>query len=438
MRDEELYPTLTEHGRAILEFMREHPAAPIYRSRSGHRLSAADLAQVRAFEARTLEASIERAPGWLEDFLASTWARVPYYRALGPAPRRLDEVSPISRADLAGDIARFVPDDVPLDGLIQFSTSGTTGHPLVVASHPVVAARYLTFHKRALRRFGITLRHGRGRVGVVLVGFQRSCFTYVSVTPTMDESGLAKLNLYPSDWRDPDDRARYLDALDAEVLTGDPISLAELAELPLTTRPRALLSTSMTLTEGLRARLEARFGCPVLDLYSMNEAGPLAVHEPTLGGHALLQPCMHVEILDSRGHPVPAGERGEITLTGGFNFCLPLLRYRTGDHAALHWVAGEPVLFGLDGRPPVRYRTVDGIWLNNVEITHLLRPFVVTAYALHQRSDGSFLLRLAPGTPDRDRIVETLEAALGTRPEVREGLADKTIQYTSEVAGAAG
>ena len=84
-----------------------------------------------------------------------------------------------------------------------------------------MAANYLAFHKRALRRFGLELRNGRGTVGVVLLGYQRHCFTYVSVTPTMDESGLAKINLHPADWRDPEDRAKYLDALNPELYTGD-------------------------------------------------------------------------------------------------------------------------------------------------------------------------------------------------------------------------
>lgn len=44
----------------------------------------------------------------------------------------------------------------------------------------------------------------------------------------MDEAGLAKINLHPDDWRDPDDRARYLDALAPEIVAGDPISFAAL------------------------------------------------------------------------------------------------------------------------------------------------------------------------------------------------------------------
>src|SRR5205085_3091471 len=91
------------------------------------------------------------------------------------------------------------------------------------------------------------------------------------------EAGLAKLNLHPDDWRHPDDRARYLDAMGPEIVAGDPISFAEYLKLPLTRAPRALISVSMTLLPGLRERLELRFGCPVLDIYSLNEVGPVGV-----------------------------------------------------------------------------------------------------------------------------------------------------------------
>ena len=112
------------------------------------------------------------------------------------------------------------------------------------------------------------------KVGVVLLGCQQRCFTYVSVTPQMGESGLVKLNLHPVDWKHPDDRATYLDALEAEVYAGDPISFAELLRLPTRHRPRALISVSMALSAALRERLEARFACPVLDIYSLNTEPP--------------------------------------------------------------------------------------------------------------------------------------------------------------------
>lgn len=442
--DAERYPTLSEEGRRMLDFMREHPQAPIFRNESGNRLTTEEVERVRAFEREVLAAEFDPkewgTPAWLGGFIARCVADVPFYRAYGSEPERLADLPTISRADLSRDIAQFVPDSAPVQRLINFRTSGTTGHPLLLASHPVVAAGYLAFHKRALRRFGIILRHGRGQVGVVLLGLQRKCFTYVSVTPTMGESGLAKINLHADDWRNPADRARYLDALAPEVIAGDPISFAELLNLPVTCRPRALLSTSMTLLAGLRERLAARFGCPVLDVYSMNEAGPIAVADSTMGGHVLLQHQMLVEIVDPEGRPVREGERGEVTLTGGFNFCLPLLRYRTGDFAALKWVGAEPVLIGLEGRPPIRFRTMRGEWLNNIEVTHALQPFALPQFTLHQENDGALRLRVPLSADASAPVCDGLRRLFGQAQRISveaDVVFDtKVVQYTSDLASA--
>lgn len=441
--DNERYPTLGDAGREMLRFLREHPHAPIYRNRSGNRLTANDLEQVRIFEREVELAEVGWQPGeqppWLAEFISNCFADVPHYRAYGSPPERFTDIPTIDRSDLGRDIARFVPDSVPLDRLINFQTNGTTGHTLLLASHPLVAACYLPFHKRALRRFGIELTHGAGQVGVVLAGYQRTCFTYTSVTPTMGESGLAKINLHPADWRDPEDRARYLDALDTEVYTGDPLSFQALASLPLRTRPRALLSTSMTLLPGLKQQLEEHFGCPVLDIYSMNEAGPIAVADPGAGGHVLLQHRLYVEILDPDGRVLPPGERGEISISGGFNFCLPLLRYRTGDYAALAFHGREPMLVGLEGRPPVLFRTMKGIMINNIEITNLLRHFAIPQFTVHQQRDGRLTVGLRDAAGHEDAVRQALLGLFGSGQELElvplEGPGDKLTQYTSEIEG---
>lgn len=440
--DADRYPTLSEAGRAMLTRMTEHPAAPAYRNRSGNRLLAGDLPGLAAFEAETLTAPIDwrpcTPPDWIAPLLAETHAKVPHFRARGAPPRDLADVPTIARGDLARDIAAFVPDDVPVDRLINFRTTGTTGHPLLIASHPVVAARYLAFHKRALARFGITLRAGTGNVGVVLLGHQKRCFTYVSVTPTMGEAGLAKINLHPDDWRDPDDRARYLDSLDPELIAGDPISFASLLALPVTIRPRALLSVAMMLTDGLRDRLEARFGCPVLDLYSMNEVGPIAVADRVAGGRVLLQPNLYVEIVDSAGHVLAPGERGEVCVTGGFNFCLPLVRYRTGDTAHLAMAGDVPMLVDFSGRRAIRFRTAHGTWVNNIDVSHALASLSAAQFALHQDADGAVVLALSPEALDDTPVaLAALMNLLGDVPIRVEPIAsdDKVLQYSSDLAG---
>jgi phenylacetate-CoA ligase len=441
--EKDRYPSLTEQGRAMLRFLREHPHAPIFRNESGNRLTGEDVARVRAFEREVESAEAgwgrERSPEWLAAFVESCFAEIPHYRRYGSRPRAFQDIPAIDRSHLSRDIAQFVPDTVPLERMMLFQTSGTTGHPLIIPSHPLVAASYLPFHKRALRRFGIEPVHGRGKVGVVLLGYQRKCFTYVSVTPAMDESGLAKINLHPDDWSDPDDRARYLDALAPEVITGDPISFQVLSSLPMRHKPRAAISTAMTLLPGMQTSLETRFGCPVLDLYSMNEAGPIAVADPDAGGHVLLQHRLYVEILDEAGRALPPGERGEVTLTGGFNFCLPLLRYRTGDYASLAFSGEEPVLVGLEGRPPVLFRTISGEMINNLEVTHTLQRFSLARFTLHQGADGSLLLRIDGSANWKDAIRDALLGLFGQGQslEIRENdlFPGKVMQYTSDMSG---
>jgi phenylacetate-CoA ligase len=209
-------------------------------------------------------------------------------------------------------------------------------------------------------------------------------------------------------------------------VAGDPISFAEYLTLPLKTRPRALISVSMLLLPGLRARLEERFGCPVLDIYSLNEVGPVGVFDPALGGHVLLQPRLYVEILDT----------GEIAVTGGFNFCLPLLRYRTGDFGTLVLGPDGPMLTGLSGRRPVRYRA-RGAWINNIDVTHALLPFPLPHFNVHQRADASVVLRLAPGgMPWAVEARAALARLFGGPVDVEPLDADgKTLQYTSDLTG---
>src|SRR5262245_12172440 len=97
--DDDRYPALSEEGRAMLTFLREHPSAPIFRNQSGHRLLPEDVERVRAFEKRMLSERIEWRPGepppWLGEYLAQVFADVPHYRSLGSPPADPSELPSI-------------------------------------------------------------------------------------------------------------------------------------------------------------------------------------------------------------------------------------------------------------------------------------------------------------------------------------------------------
>ncbi len=395
-------PLIDAAGRSLLRSLLEHEHAPRYNHTCGDRLTAAGLATVRALDAQTVAGAspvpFGTDPPWVAEFLARCRATVPVHRSGGRVPARLDEQPTVDRSALVAAPWAFVPDDHPLDDLVVFTTTGTTdGRAAYVVSTPETTAAYGVMLRAALRVHGRTIEGGPGRTAVAQVCWQRRTFTYAAISSYFDQAALLKLNLNADDWRDPADRVAFLDSIAPQVITGDPVAFARLAELPVAVRPVALVSTAMTLLDGLRDRLTERFGCPVIDVYGMNEAGPIAAALPDGSGHVVVQPRLHVEILDGAGRPCADGERGEITLTGGFNSALPLLRYRTGDHAAREVRGGSVVLVGLSGRAPVPLESVDGRAVNTIDVTVAMRRQSLARYAVHQRTDRSLEVGLDGG-----------------------------------------
>ncbi|MGC3999537.1 MAG: hypothetical protein QM767_19680 [Anaeromyxobacter sp.] len=213
------------------------------------------------------------------------------------------------------------------------------------------------------------------------------------------------------------------------------MSLAELLTLEVPARPAALLSTAVALAAPLRDTLAARHGCPVLDWYSTTETGPIACSRPGAPGLALLAPDLFVELLDASGRAVAPGQRGEIVVTGGRNPYLPLLRYRTGDHARRVVAPGPDgtpatYLAELEGRAAVIFRAADGSPVNPVDVGRALRQrFAVLQHRFEQRADGRCLatLRPAPGLPvDAAQVAAELEQLFGPGSVV-EVLIDPTL-----------
>jgi phenylacetate-CoA ligase len=415
LTDADRFPLLTPAGRERLLRLQEHPHAPRYNHRCGDRLDAAALRRVReygeAFRRARRGWDHREVPDWLERFSRFCLADVPYYRPYGE-PGSFFDLPTTCRADLVREPWSFVPDSQPLDDLILYRSSQTTGECVTVLSHPEVPARDLPLLEELLARRGVALRGGlppergglppvrgglppvRGggeRVSIVMACAQTHTITYPAVLSYLGEAGFAKINLNPADWRDPDDRVKFLDDCDPELYSGDPIAFHELLRLPLRTHPRALLSTAMTLLPGFRAVLEAHFGCPVFDLYALNETGIVTADDG--GGHAVLPHDLYVEVLDPDGAPCPPGERGEVTVSGGNNPFMPLLRYRTGDYAAMSFDGPVPRLEAFEPREPVEFRGAGGRAVPGHAVTAALRDFPIAAFTLRQADDGGLLFR---------------------------------------------
>ncbi|HXG65860.1 MAG TPA: capsule biosynthesis protein CapK [Blastocatellia bacterium] len=443
LTDEERFPLLTQEGRRLLEWMWEHPHAPRYNHRCGDMLTRDGLQRVRDYEAELNAAqkgwAWGESPAWVTEFTEWCLADVPFYRRKGGSAGDFFSLPTCDRADLNREPWAFVPDSQPLDYLIVYDTTGTTGHPLHILSHPEVSSKYLPALRAALATRGVRLEGDKGKVSIITVCAQNLTFTYASVSSYLDEAGFIKLNLNPHEWKDPDDRVRFLDECNPEIYTGDPISFLALAQLPLKTRPKALVSTAMKLLDGLKKELEDHFGCPVLDVYSMNESRLIAVSAEH--GYEIVPHDLYVEILGPEGNPCRPGERGEVTLTGGRNPFLPLLRYRTGDYAAMEFRGRKPLLVGLEGREPVVFIASDGKLVNNIDVSYILKPFALSQFSLHQAADRSLIFKMH-GHVDPEKVRAALLKVFGPdQPLTIEELTDadtrggKALPYTTEIKG---
>ncbi len=100
-----------------------------------------------------------------------------------------------------------------------------------------------------------------------------------------------------------------------------------------------------------RERFEGEYGMKTTSAYGTADLGLIGYTRDGVEGFCIL-PATHLQICDpQRGHPLPAGETGEIVATT-FNKAYPLIRFGTGDLGAL---AATPAcegqqLLGLYGR----------------------------------------------------------------------------------------
>ena len=414
LKDAQRFPLLTDAGRERLRWLQEHLHAPRYNHRCGDRLDHQALLRVRAYgdEHRRSGRGWRwgEVPAWLEQFAAFCVSDVPYYRPYGEQGDFF-QLPTVQRTDLIREPWSFVPDCQPLDGLILYRSSQTTGEYVTVLSHPEVPARDLPLLEALLATHGVTLTGGSDRVSMVMSCAQTRTLTYPMVLSYLGEAGFAKINLNPADWRDPDDRAKFLDDCDPELYSGDPIAFHELMQLPLQTRPKALLSTAMTLLPGFRKVLEAHFGCPVFDIYALNETGMIAADDGT--GMTLFPHDLYVEILDPEDQPCRPGERGEIVVSGGNNPFLPLLRYRTGDWASMSFRGAAPELVEFEPRVPVLFRRADGQLVPAHEVTAALGEFPLAAFTLRQEEDGTLRLLSRGEAAPEQALTEALGGLFG-------------------------
>ncbi len=424
LSEAERFPLLTQRGRELLYRMRQHPNAPIWNWPNGEQLDEAGLDRVQSFANVLNDQSLRSTksePDWLPLYVERCLHEIPFYRKRSRPGTTLQNIPACRRADLAPRVWEFVPDSEPLNQTIVFSSSGTSGYPTRTPHHPYSAACGVPLIEFALRSLhNIELPRGPDHVAITNIAAYPGAFTTAIVVAYLQEAGCVRVNLHPSAWRSINDCSRFIQGWQAPIWLGDPVAYGALESIDVGYGPKAIVSSIMHMSDSYAIKLSHRYGCPVLDLYAMTEAGIIAVR--TDDGHRILPHDLHVEILDANDQPCLTGVQGEITLTGGRNPFLPLLRYRTGDFASLATLNGHRLLVNFHGREPTEYRTSSGRVIHSMEVTRLMRHHPVLRYEMKQRNDGGFEM-VYEGDIDSGKLRAELLQLFGEKVEL--GLVDR-------------
>ncbi|AWV88866.1 AMP-binding protein [Bradymonas sediminis] len=435
-----LNPLITRDGYALLERLYTHPCAPRWNEVIGDRFVTEDLAAVAAFRRRLQQwpgatagqpAYASAPPPSILEWVQQMRQRSPIFRAHilegFPLARDWAYLPTMSRRDIAERPVDITPMDADLKRLIVYDTTGTTGHAVIVPHHPRTLAFSQALGEYAMGRYGVQPVFGAGRVGCFNIGAQVNTYVFAAIFSVWEQSGFAKINLHPKDWSDGAtyefgesvERARaYVEAFSPEFITSDPVGIAEMLRWEVGHGAKAIFSTAVELSAGLKAQAEARFGCPVIDWYSMTETGPIAFSAPDGDGLEIISPDIFVEAIDEDGFPVGPDKIGELTVTGGRNPYLPLLRYRTGDFGRV----ANGRIHDLHARKLVFFRAADGALVNPVDIGRIMR--LHCAFAQHQfvqQANGACRVRVrpVPGVAvDREGLRRELATLFGEEVDI--------------------
>ncbi|HUW25301.1 MAG TPA: hypothetical protein VMW07_02110 [Gallionella sp.] len=303
----------------------------------------------------------------LETLLSHAAETVPFYRKHfasveynpdrdGVTPEMWNRLPFLRRDDIqsAGHdlLSRRLPPDH--GKLLEHFTSGSMGKPIHAFGSEVthffwsaMTLRDHLWHKRDLT----------GKLAVIRTtavdGLRKGWGPSTDVA--FDTGECATLNIRA----DLDAQVEWLVQQDPDYLLSHPSNIRALTQRCLDQRIRLkrlreVRSFGETLGADLRDLCNAAWGVPLVDTYSAEEVGYIALQCPQHEHYHVQAESVLVEVLDDQGKSCPPGEIGRVVLTPLHNFAMPLIRYEIGDYAEVSEPCpcgrGLPVLKRIMGR----------------------------------------------------------------------------------------
>lgn len=183
-----------------------------------------------------------------------------------------------------------------------------------------------------------------------------------------------------------------------------------------------IISMAEGLSEQTRKSLKNYFRAPVYSRYSNNENGILSLQLfETDPSYQINWASYHIELLHpEKDEPVPFGQVGRVVVTDLFNYCMPFIRYDTGDMAIMvqnDTFNSAPALLEIVGRKMDVIYDTSGNPISSFIVFHLdAYPPQINQFQFIQEGEKQYVIKLnvtSNEVVDEVEIVDLYKSYLG-------------------------
>ncbi|VAV84981.1 hypothetical protein MNBD_DELTA01-8 [hydrothermal vent metagenome] len=280
----------------------------------------------------------------LATLLGHAYETVPFYRKrlekAGFSPRRgvnaeiFSNLELLRRSDIQLSKEALLSRNIPKDHgeLFEYRTSGSTGMPIRAVGTEITrffwrvyTLRDHLWHKRDLSGKLASIR--------TTVKDGISSGWGISTDEVYKTGQCVMLNIKT----DINEQMRWLDGQQPNYLISHPSNIYALAKRSIEegitlAGLHQVRAFGEVVTPQLRAICKEAWAVPVVDVYSAEEIGYIAIQCPEGEAYHIQSESLLVEVLDEEGRQCAPGEVGRIVITTLQNFAMPLLRYEIGDY----------------------------------------------------------------------------------------------------------
>lgn len=204
---------------------------------------------------------------------------------------------------------------------------------------------------------------------------------------------------------------------------------------PVRSKISAIISMAEKLGGDTREKLKHYFNAPVYSRYSNQENGILSLQLSEENQHFQINwASYYIEILHpEKDVPVPEGTLGRVVVTDLFNYCMPLVRYDTGDLAVMtkqgSYFGSSSVFARIEGRKLDVLLDTQGNVISGFNVHEMESYPEVKQFQFIQEDRKKYLIKVVVSKP--------LEAELEIIAKFKSFLgadADIALSYEEEIS----